>query len=171
MEAMIGTTLRADARDEPDGSHTEKLSGCCAYCDDPADGIDARDRVSVCSACADREVIVTDGGTTSTHEPPTVVDRLEEASKQLRLARSQADKKWDEAAIGTSARHVDETLHAIRELRERDAVDRGDGIETDGGLDEPFAPPRGAKAHICSRTGSTVYCALTECPYCDGGER
>jgi len=77
--------------------------------------------------------VETDGG----HEPPTVVDRLEEASKQLRLARSQADKKWDEAAIGTSARHVDETLDAIRELRDRDAVDRGDGIETDGGRDSP----------------------------------
>jgi len=35
--------------------------------------------------------------------------------------------------------------------------------------DEPYAPPRGAKAHICNATGGTVYCSLTECPLCDGG--
>jgi len=37
--------------------------------------------------------------------------------------------------------------------------------------EEPYAPPRGAAAHICSTTGGTVYCPLTECPYCDGGQR
>ena len=35
--------------------------------------------------------------------------------------------------------------------------------------DEPYSPPRGAAAHFCNAVGSTIYCPLTDCGYCDGG--
>jgi hypothetical protein len=41
---------------------TEKTSGRCAYCGNPADGVDARERVSICEACAETPIALPDGG-------------------------------------------------------------------------------------------------------------
>jgi len=76
--------------------------------------------------------VETDGG----HEPPTVRDRLEAAAKQLRLAREHDDvDEWDPTAISALEVNLADLLHR------HNNVDRGDGIETDGGVDPVAVPP------------------------------
>jgi hypothetical protein len=54
---MHGTTTRASARKRTEETLTEKTSGNCAYCGATADGVDARERVSVCEGCAEIGVV------------------------------------------------------------------------------------------------------------------
>jgi hypothetical protein len=59
---MHGTTTRVRPRERTEETRTEKTSGSCAYCGDRADGVDARERVSVCEECANTPIAVPDGG-------------------------------------------------------------------------------------------------------------
>ena len=162
---MIGTTARAyEARDEADGPLSDNRCACGRR----AAGYDARRGEATCEVCARLRTDGSDLEADAQHY-------LDGAGDMLETAATKAESDWlrgaiEEVRVDVAKLQGFQTAAELRGDRD-DGIDRGDGIQTDGGLDEPFAPPRGAKAHICSRTGSTVYCALTECPYCDGGER
>ncbi|MFT4921028.1 MAG: hypothetical protein ACI8XM_000221 [Haloarculaceae archaeon] len=67
MQAGTHTGRCRPARNEE--PHTEKTSGRCFYCGQPAHGVDARQRVNVCSGCALKPIAVTDGGQIELEDP------------------------------------------------------------------------------------------------------
>jgi hypothetical protein len=154
---MIGTLAGPEPRttsEAPSGNRPD--DGDCVVCSDDADGIDARTRQPVCRKCA---TLRADGGRVEEHLHVAVdsygnpvhlyrnLDDAEAAVESDDYAYSHVAGVWpDVPLISTSA---------------DDDVDRGDGVETDGGV----------TVYDCSECGEIEKCNVDDagqrrCPDC-----
>lgn len=106
-------------------------------------------------------------------------DRLCADEELIHLCK--AHRALNNAAHSSDERDVWQKLEDVEEIieyrlnrldwRDEDVVDRGDGIETDGGrgapltYDEPTRRRDRAESHFCDVVGSRVFCTKIECPY------
>jgi len=131
---MIGTTARAyEARDEAD----EPLSDNRCACGRRAAGYDARRGEATCEVCARLRTDGSDLEADAQHY-------LDGAGDMLETAATKADSDWlrgaiEEVRVDLAKLQGFQTAAELRGDRD-DGIDRGDGIQTDGGeeIDEEF---------------------------------